>query len=54
MLFRQPIKIQQSISIWLGLDTSFNGIRQDKRIISKKIRYHFFGIFIDELASKVQ
>jgi len=56
MLFRQPFKIEQSIGIWLGLDISFNGfeenkrlfvhkmkflnIRQDKGTISKKIRHH--------------
>jgi len=58
MLFRQSFKIEQSLGIWLGLDTSFNdfkedkrlfvhkmkfmNIRQDKGIISKKIRHHFF------------
>jgi len=70
MLFKQPFKIEQSIGIWLGLDTSFNGfkedksllvhemqflnIRQDKGIISKKIRHHFFEIFIDKPTSRVQ
>jgi len=69
MLFRQPFKIEQSIGIWLGLDTSFNGfkeekrlfvhkmqflnIRQDKKAISKKIRHHFFKIFIDKSAIRV-
>jgi len=64
MLCRQRFKIEQSIGILLGLDTWFNGfkevkrffvhkmqflnIRQNKRIISKKIRHNFFEILIDE------
>jgi len=69
MLFRQPFKIKQSTGIWLGLNTSFNGfkedkkffvhkmqflnIRQDKGIIFKKIRHNLSEIFIDEPAIRV-
>jgi len=70
MLFGQPFKVEQSIGIWLGLDTSFNRFKEDKRlfvhkmqflnnrqdkgIISKKIRYHLKKIFIDKPASRVR
>jgi len=69
MLFRQPFKIEQSIGIWLGLDTPFNGFREDKRlfvyklqflnirqdkgIIFKKIRHQFQKIFINKPTSRV-
>jgi len=31
-LFRQPFKIEQVIGIWIGLDISFNGFKEDKRL----------------------
>jgi len=34
MLFRQPFKIEQSLGIWLGLDTSFNGFKEDNRLFA--------------------
>jgi len=70
MLFKQPLKFEQSKGIWLGLNTSLNGfkedkrlfvykmqflhIRQDKGIISKKVRHHLKKIFIDKPTSRVQ
>jgi len=32
ILFRQPFKIEQDIGIWLGVDTSFNGFKEDMRL----------------------
>jgi len=37
MLFRQPFKIEQSIGIKLGLDTSFNGFKEDKSFFVHKM-----------------
>jgi len=28
----QPFEIEQSMGIWLGLDTSFNDFKEDKRL----------------------
>jgi len=39
MLFRQPFKIEQSLGIWVGLDTSFNGFKEDKRLFVHKLQF---------------
>jgi len=39
MLFRQLFKIEQSIDICLGLDTSFNSSKEDKRLFVHKMQF---------------
>jgi len=31
-MFRQPFRIEQGIGIWVGVDTSFDGFKEDKKL----------------------
>jgi len=37
MLFWQPFKIEQGTGIWVGVDTSFNGFKEDKSLFVHKM-----------------